>query len=151
MTATPRNGAVQRWPLRGGGALFPARARQSRGEVRPDDPTLAVELNNLAEAYRLLDRSDEAEALYLRAVELDEKAGPSNAEGLATSLNNLALVYRAQGRLDEAERSTSARSTCSRTPSAPVTWTWRAASTISRPPTASRASPTAPDRSRNGR
>ena len=122
------------WPLRRRCPIS-SESSTSRGEVR-DDPTLAVELNNLAEAYRLLDRFDEAEALYLRAVELDE-AGPSNAEGLATSLNNLALVYRAQGPLDEAERSTSARSTCSRTPSAPVTGRG-AQPQQSRPPTASR-------------
>jgi tetratricopeptide (TPR) repeat protein len=77
---------------------------EAEARLGPDDPTIAVELNNLAEAYRSLGRFDEAEALYRRAVELDEKAGPSNAEGLATSLNNLALVHRAQGRLEEAER-----------------------------------------------
>jgi tetratricopeptide (TPR) repeat protein len=77
---------------------------EAEARLGPDDPTVAVELNNLAEAYRSLGRLDEAEALYRRAVELDEKAGPSNAEGLATSLNNLALVHRAQGRLEEAER-----------------------------------------------
>jgi tetratricopeptide (TPR) repeat protein len=77
---------------------------EAEAKFGPDDPSVAVELNNLAEAQRLLDRFDEAEALYRRAVALDEKAGPSNAVGLATSLNNLALVYRGQGRLDEAER-----------------------------------------------
>ena len=70
----------------------------------PDDPTLAVEVNNLAEAYRLSDQLDKAESLYLRAVELDERAGAHNGVGLATSLNNLALVYREQNRLEEAER-----------------------------------------------
>jgi tetratricopeptide (TPR) repeat protein len=77
---------------------------KAEARLGPDDPTIAVELNNLAEAYRSLGRLDQAETLYLRAVELDEKAGPSNAEGLATSLNNLALVHRAQGRLEDAER-----------------------------------------------
>jgi tetratricopeptide (TPR) repeat protein len=77
---------------------------EAEAKFGPDDPSVAVEINNLAEAQRLLGRFDEAEALYRRAVELDEKAGPSNAVGLATSLNNLALVYRGQGRLDEAER-----------------------------------------------
>ena len=66
------------------------------------DPSVAVELNNLAEANRRLGRLDEAEALYKRAIALDEKAGPENAAGLATSLNNLALVYRAQRRPEEA-------------------------------------------------
>ena len=45
-----------------------------------------------------------AEALYLRAIELDENARGTDPEGLATTLNNLALVYRKQGRLEEAER-----------------------------------------------
>ena len=72
MTATPKEwgcsalaAARRRCPISSESSTKPRRDR-------PDDPTLAVELNNLAEAYRLLDRSDEAEALYLRAVELDE-------------------------------------------------------------------------------
>lgn len=68
------------------------------------DPSIAVEVNNLAEANRRMGRLDEAEALYKRAIALDEKAGPENAAGLATSLNNLALVYRAQRRLDDAAK-----------------------------------------------
>ena len=68
------------------------------------DPRVAVELNNLAEVYRVLNRLEEAEPLYVRAVELDERSLGSDDPGLATSLNNLALLYRAQNRLAEAEQ-----------------------------------------------
>jgi tetratricopeptide (TPR) repeat protein len=68
------------------------------------DPSIAAEINNLAEANRRLGHLDEAEALYKRAIALDERAKPQNPAGLATSLNNLALVYRAQGKLDEAAK-----------------------------------------------
>lgn len=68
----------------------------------PDDPTIAIEVNNLAEVNRLAGRLEQAEKLYRRAIALDERAKPKNPVGLATSLNNLALVYRAQGLLDKA-------------------------------------------------
>lgn len=70
----------------------------------PDDPAIAVSLNNLAEANRLAGRLDEAEALYRRALELDVRAGRQAEPDHAISLNNLAMVYRDQKRLDEAER-----------------------------------------------
>ncbi|MEK0083272.1 tetratricopeptide repeat protein [Benzoatithermus flavus] len=68
-----------------------------------DSPAIAPELNNLAEVYRLTGRLGEAEKLYKRAIELDERGG-GEGSGLATSLNNLALVYRAQKKYDEAEK-----------------------------------------------
>jgi len=68
-----------------------------------DSPAIAVELNNLAEVYRLLGRHDEALPLYERALALDRRQEQVDPVGLATTLNNLALTYRAQGRLDEAE------------------------------------------------
>lgn len=67
-----------------------------------ESPLLALDLNNLAEVYRLMGRHADAEPLYKRAIALDESAGEDNP-GLATSLNNLALLYRTQGRLKEAE------------------------------------------------
>ncbi len=67
-----------------------------------EDPALAQELNNLAEAYRLLGRHAEAEKLYKRALALDEKRIAVEPEAMATTLNNLALLYRAEGRLEEA-------------------------------------------------
>lgn len=68
-----------------------------------DDPKVAVELNNLAEVYRLMGDYGAAEPLYERALALDEKNLDAGSPDLATSLNNLALLYRAQGRLGEAE------------------------------------------------
>lgn len=70
----------------------------------PEDPSVAYDLNNLAETQRLLERYDRAEQLYLRAIMIDEKGGGTPGQGLATSLNNLALVYKAEGRTADAER-----------------------------------------------
>jgi tetratricopeptide (TPR) repeat protein len=83
---------------------FKRELQEKQAKLGPDDPSLAVELNNLAEANRLAGRLDVAEGLYKRAITLDEKGGPKNAAGLATGLNNLALLYRTQGRLAEAEK-----------------------------------------------
>ncbi len=53
--------------------------------------------------YQAQGRLDEAEPLYLRALEAQERTlGPSHPDTLL-SLSNLADFYRAQGRLDEAE------------------------------------------------
>ncbi|MCX7630558.1 MAG: tetratricopeptide repeat protein [Geminicoccaceae bacterium] len=68
----------------------------------PDDPRLAVDLNNLGEVYRRLGRLDEAAQLLQRAIRLDEAAG-GRSPALAVSLNNLGLVRLSQGRLAEAE------------------------------------------------
>ncbi len=70
-------------------------------ELGPNDPRLAVDLNNLGEVYRRMGRLDRAAELLLRAIRLDEAAG-GRGPALATSLNNLGLVRRAQGQLDVA-------------------------------------------------
>ncbi len=70
-------------------------------KLGPDDPALAVDLNNLGEVYRRMGRLDRAAELLRRAIRLDEAAG-GRGPALATSLNNLGLVLRAQGRLDAA-------------------------------------------------
>jgi tetratricopeptide (TPR) repeat protein len=75
----------------------------ARNRYGKDSPAVAVELNNLAEVYRLMGRMGEAEKLYKQAIELDEGQG-GESTGLATSLNNLALVYRAQKKYGEAEK-----------------------------------------------
>ena len=84
--------------------FFQRELAAKQAELGPDDPSLAVELNNLAEANRLAGRLSVAEGLSKRAIALDEQGGAKNATGLATSLNTLALVYQAQGRLAEAEK-----------------------------------------------
>lgn len=83
---------------------------------------LSTSLNNLAEVYRRQRRFAEAEPLYLRAIEIDQRllredsrarsvpirdSGISLSYGdpasdLASGLNNLALLYDAQGRFEEA-------------------------------------------------
>lgn len=75
----------------------------ARERYGPDDPRIATDLNNLAEVYRLLGRLDDAEKLYLEALELDRRRPVGNPSETATTLNNLALLYRAQKRFDEAE------------------------------------------------
>jgi len=67
----------------------------------PDDPRLAVDLNNLGEVYRRMGRLDRASDLLHRAIRLDEAAG-GRGPALATSLNNLGLVRHAEGRLGAA-------------------------------------------------
>ena len=84
--------------------FFQRELDQAEAKLGPDNPSVAAEINDLAEANRLAGRYKVAEALYLRAIELDENARGKDPEGLATTLNNLALVYRKQGRLEEAER-----------------------------------------------
>lgn len=84
--------------------FFKRELAEKQAQLGPDDPSLAIELNNLAEANRLAGHLDVAEGLAKRAIALDEQGGAKTARGLATSLNTLALVYRAQGRLGEAEK-----------------------------------------------
>lgn len=84
--------------------FFQRELDQAEANLGPDNPSIATEINDLAEANRLAGHYDKAEKLYLRAIRLDESADGKNADGLATTLNNLALVYRRQGRLEEAER-----------------------------------------------
>lgn len=84
--------------------FFQRELDQAEAKLGPDDPSVAAEINDLAEANRLAGRYKTAESLYLRAIALDEASRGKDAEGLATTLNNLALVYRKQGRLGEAER-----------------------------------------------
>lgn len=106
----PRGGAVDGFELLRAGrpaAALPHLRQaldQAEAQYGPNHPQITVDLNNLAEAYRMLGRYAEAEPLYLRAIAIDEKAGRGDLPGLATSLNNLALLYRAQNRLDKAER-----------------------------------------------
>ena len=71
--------------------LFRAALDTAEARYGEESPLLALDLNNLAEVYRLTRRYDEAEPLYKRAIALDESAGEDNP-GLATSLNNLALL-----------------------------------------------------------
>ncbi len=69
----------------------------------PQDPRLAINLDNLAELYRAQGRYAEAEPLYKRALAIFEKAlGPEHPD-VAINLDNLAGLYHAQGKYAEAE------------------------------------------------
>jgi CHAT domain-containing protein/tetratricopeptide (TPR) repeat protein len=62
-----------------------------------------IALNNLATVYEAQGRAAEAEGLYLRALEIREKAlGPRHLE-VAIPLNNVAKLYSSLGRYGEAE------------------------------------------------
>ncbi|WP_445253324.1 tetratricopeptide repeat protein [Nodularia sp. LEGE 04288] len=64
---------------------------------------LATSLNNLALLYESQGRYDQAEPLYLQALELRKRLLGDNHPLVASSLNNLALLYNSQGRYDQAE------------------------------------------------
>ena len=64
---------------------------------------MAQSLNNLAGLYRSQGRYEEAEPLYLEALDLCKRLLGDNHPSVATSLNNLAELYRSQGRYKEAE------------------------------------------------
>jgi tetratricopeptide (TPR) repeat protein len=69
----------------------------------PDSPLLASLYDSLGEAYEGVIRYAEAEAPYLKALELRERQLGVDHPDVATSLNNLALLYKTQGRYSEAE------------------------------------------------
>ena len=64
---------------------------------------MAISLNNLALLYHAQGRYEEAEPLYLQALELYKRLLGDHHPHVATSLNNLAGLYDAQGRYNEAE------------------------------------------------
>ena len=66
----------------------------------PRDPAVAAALNNYGEFLNCMNRSPEAEAVYRRAVAIDEAA---KSEGLSRDLNNLGGMLRSAHRLPEAE------------------------------------------------
>ncbi|HMB69419.1 MAG TPA: tetratricopeptide repeat protein, partial [bacterium] len=59
--------------------------------------------NNLGLLYRLMERYDDAERHYLRAVEIRRKHLDSDHPLIAYTLDNLALLYLRTGRPDDAE------------------------------------------------
>jgi tetratricopeptide (TPR) repeat protein len=71
--------------------------------LSPDHPEVAITLNRLAGLLTTLARTEEAEPIYRRALEINEAAlGPENPE-VAVTLNNLASLLRALARYEEAE------------------------------------------------
>ncbi len=64
---------------------------------------MAGSLNNLANLYREMGRYAEAEPLFRRSLEINEKQLGADHPNVAQSLNNLAALYREMGRYAEAE------------------------------------------------
>ena len=63
----------------------------------------ASTLNNLAALYDSQGRYDQAEPLYLQALELCKRLLGEDHPQVATSFNNLAGLYESQGRYEQAE------------------------------------------------
>jgi tetratricopeptide (TPR) repeat protein len=73
--------------------------------IYPDNHSdLAGTTNNLALCYKSQGRLDEAEYLYVKALNICRQLF-SNCDSLelATGINNLALLYKSQGKFNEAE------------------------------------------------
>ena len=69
----------------------------------PEDPVVAMSLNNLAELYRAQGQYAKAEPFCRRALAIQEKALGPEDPGVALGLNNLAALYWAQGQYAKAE------------------------------------------------
>jgi tetratricopeptide (TPR) repeat protein len=82
------------------GAFNEATLTLTTSEFGPDSKETATALNNLALSYSHLARYAEAEPLFRRAIEIDEKA--LGKEHGAT-YNNLAVLLQAEGKYAEAE------------------------------------------------
>ena len=67
------------------------------------EEALAHSLNNLAALYDSQGRYEQAEPLYIQALEIYKRILGENHPDTASSLNNLALLYDSQGRYEQAE------------------------------------------------
>ena len=75
-------------------------ARRTIGKAHPE---YATSLDNLAAAYKVMGRYDEAEPLLKEALEVRKKALGENDPDYVVSLNSLAGFYMSTGRYGEAE------------------------------------------------
>ncbi len=94
--------AYQRGQYAEAAKLFEAALKETE-EFGPEDPRLALSLNELALLYQAQGKYAQAEPLYKRALAVAEQALGPNHPQVATSLNNLALLYHHQGKYAEAE------------------------------------------------
>src|SRR5262245_23975281 len=69
----------------------------------PDAQETTTALNNLAVTYQSLARYMEAEPLFRRAIEIDERVLGKDHPDVATRYNNLDLLLYKQGKYDQAE------------------------------------------------
>jgi tetratricopeptide (TPR) repeat protein len=69
----------------------------------PEHPSVARDLNSLAEFLQATNRLDDAESLLHRALAIDEKSLVMNHPDIARDLNSLAALYQVTHRAAEAE------------------------------------------------
>ena len=69
-----------------------------------EHPDVATSLNDLALLYKNQGRYDDAELLYIQALDIRKKLLGDKHYDVALSLNNLAVLYDNQGRYDDAQR-----------------------------------------------
>ena len=74
--------------------------RPSFGEHHP---SVAIDLNNLAQLLKATNRIGEAEPLMRRVLEIDEASYGEQHPAVARSLKNLAQLLKATNRIGEAE------------------------------------------------
>ncbi len=72
-------------------------------KLAPNDPEIAIALNNLAQLLQATNRLAEAEPLYRCALTIDEAAYGPKHPNVARDLNNLAQLLQGTHRLAEAE------------------------------------------------
>ncbi|HRX83742.1 MAG TPA: serine/threonine-protein kinase [Phycisphaerae bacterium] len=72
-------------------------------ELGPDHPDTLKAVNNLGQSLQHLQRTDEAEALYRRALEGRVRVLGEGDPAALASMNNLANLLRGTGRMEEAE------------------------------------------------
>ena len=81
---------------------FADAAEEVKALCGPAGEEYANILNNMAGTYRLLRRSEQAEKLFLQAMEVYQNAGLQDSYSYTSVLNNLSLVYQETGELDKA-------------------------------------------------
>jgi tetratricopeptide (TPR) repeat protein len=91
-------------------ALYPDAERLYRRALaiaqashNPDDPIVAIRLNNLADLLRITNRMAEAEPFCRRVLAIDEQIFGKNHPNVARDLNNLAQLLTDTDRLAEGE------------------------------------------------
>jgi tetratricopeptide (TPR) repeat protein len=69
-----------------------------------DNPRKAIVLNNLGSVYHFMDKYQQAEHCYRRAVEIESRLGGTGGDSLIRSVINLAALYIDTGQYAKAER-----------------------------------------------
>ncbi len=69
-----------------------------------DNPRKAIVLNNLGSVYHFMDKYQQAEHCYRRAVEIEGRLGGTGGDSLIRSVINLAALYIDTGQYAKAER-----------------------------------------------